>query len=111
MKYFLLSKTAECGSTKVIGLSVETSSSMSLTPQTFSEDRPHFSNHVSCTCASQDDPSTLDRINGCPDVRNPMRGIPDFPNDVLRPGAMQSVMYMPCLSVSATVAHIFSISH
>ena len=110
MKCFLLSKTAEYGCTEVIGLSVETSSSMSLTPQTFSEDRPHFSNHVSCTCVSQDDPSTLDRINGCPDVRNPMRGIPDFPNDVLRPGAMQSVMYMQCLSVSATVAHIFLIS-
>lgn len=110
MKYFLLSKTAECGRTKVIGLSVETSSSLSLTTQTFSEDRPHFSNHVRCTCISQDDPSTLDRINGCPDVRNPMRGIHDFPNDVLRPGAMQSVMYMQCLSVSATVAHIVSIS-
>jgi hypothetical protein len=110
MKYFLLPKTAECGCTKVIGLSVE-ASSMSLTPQTFSEDRPHFSNHVSCTCVSQDDPSTLDRINGCPDVRNPMRGIPGFPNDVLKPGATQSVMYMQCLSVSATVAHIVSISH
>ena len=111
MKYFLLPKTAECGCTKVIGLSVEKSSGMSLTPQTFSEDRPHFSTHVSCTCVSQDDPSTLDRINGCPDVRNPMRGIPDFPNDVLRPGATQSVMCMQCLSVSATVAHIVSISH
>jgi hypothetical protein len=111
MKYFLLPKTAERGCTKVIGLSVETSSSVSLTHQTFSEVRPHFSNHVRCTCGSQDDPSTLDRINGCPDVRNPMRGIPDFPNDVLRPGATQSVMYMQCLSVSATVAHIVPISH
>jgi hypothetical protein len=76
---------------------------------TFSEDRPHFSNHVRCTWVSQNDPSALDRINGCPDVRNPTQGIPDFANDVPRSGAMQSVMFGQYLSVSATVAQIISV--
>jgi hypothetical protein len=41
---------------------------------------------------SEHHPAALDHINGCPDVRNPMRGIPNFANDVPRFGATQSVI-------------------
>jgi hypothetical protein len=56
------------------------------------QDEPHFCDNVSCRWGSEHDLEALDHINGCPDVRNTMRGIRDFANDVPRFGATQSVI-------------------